>query len=119
MAIDPDTFKPKTTDDLLAGVSQVAASAAGASWKKMKQEVKSHLTFIADMTLQTAKKLAKEEITKEQADHTLHLLEYNFNSTLLLIEIVPYVVVQSVLTAVFGLLNSVVKNYAGVDLGFG
>ena len=119
MAIDPDTFKPTTTNELLSAVTEVATAAAGGAWKNMENEVKNHLTFISSTTLETAKKLAAQEITQSQADHTLHLLEYNFNATLLLIQLIPYVVAQAVLNAVFGLVNSVVKNYAGVDLGFG
>jgi hypothetical protein len=119
MAIDPTTFKPESADDLLSGALEVAIAAAGKSWKEMKSTVEEHLTFIAKTTFTTTRQLEAREITTKQADHTFHLLELNFNSTLLLIEIIPFVVAQAVLNAVFGLLNAVVKNYTGIDFGFG
>ncbi len=50
------------------------------------------MAVVAMMALKTANRLADREITTKQADHTFHLLEYNMNSTILLIEIIPHVV---------------------------
>jgi hypothetical protein len=119
MADDLADFKPKNADDLLKKIVSAGSTAAGDTWKSIKNEVKAQFSLIAKISLETAISLEKKEITKKQANHTLHLLELNLESTMLLLEILPFAVADAVLNAVFKIINAVVKNYTGVDFGYG
>jgi hypothetical protein len=115
---DLATYKPATADDLAKGLGQVALTAAAGSWNAIKTDVLAHLTLIATLTLSTKDKLAAGSISEKDADHTLSLLQLNLNSTVLEADMVPYVVGQKVLNAVFAVVAAVVKNYTGIALNF-
>jgi hypothetical protein len=62
--------------------------------------------------------LAAQLLTRQQADLTLHLLEYNLNSALAEFKFLVYNAAQKILSAVFDLIKAAIKNITGVSLLF-
>ena len=113
------TYKPSSVDDLLKGLVSTAITAAGNAWNKVKDDITAHLSLIAQQTISTKGKLLSGEITDKEADHTFSLLEINLNSALLEAVVLPYIVAQKLLDAVFSVVVAVIKNYTGLSLNFG
>ena len=111
-------YKPADAKALLKGLSSVAIAAAGAAWNALEADVTAHLTLIAQQTLSTQAKLAANDISEKEADHTISLLQLNRNAVLLEAKIVPYIVGQMVLDAVCGVVQAVIRKFSGVDLNF-
>ncbi len=118
MAIDVSKFKPKSADELFEGLVSVVKDVALEQWAKIKDELANDFQFIAEKTAEVTGKLAAGAIDDKQADATLHLLELNLNSTLREFAFMAYVTAQKILTAVFNLLKSAIRNLTGVRLLF-
>jgi hypothetical protein len=117
VAIDPATFKPSSADELLKGLLEVAIGAAKGTWDDLKKTITEDLTTLSEDVLKTSQRLADGVINPRQATHSMKLLDAAFSNEVLLVEIVPYAIAQAVINAVFGLVNSVIRNFTGVDLG--
>lgn len=118
MAFDVSKFKPKSADELFDGLVSVVKDVALEQWTQIKGELTYHFKFIAERTAEVAAKLAGGIIDDKEADATLHLLEVNLNSALKQFAFMAYVTAQKILTAVFNLLKSAIRNLTGVKLLF-
>ncbi|KQV81751.1 hypothetical protein [Rhizobium sp. Root1220] len=116
--VDLSTFAPQSAEELGEGLLTVAAVKAKEHWDSIRQEMTAQLTFIAQMTAKVIAQLAAKKITAQQADVTLHLLEYNLNSALAEFKFLVYNAAQKILSAVFDLIKAAVKNLTGVSLLF-
>lgn len=119
MATDLTQFKPASADDLLTELVNAARHAASDVWTAIRNEVQEQLSLIAQIGLNTAVNRDRGMITDKQANHTLQLLETNFSAVLMLIAILPFAIAEAIRKAVFGVINAVVRNYTGIDFGFG
>ncbi|EPE98242.1 hypothetical protein [Rhizobium grahamii] len=111
-------FAPKSAEELLEGLLSVAAATAKGQWTAIRDEMTYQLRFIAQKTAKVMAELAAKTITVKTADLRLHLLELNLNSALAEFEFLLYVAAQKILTAVFNLVKTAVKNVTGVGLLF-
>jgi hypothetical protein len=116
---DLSTFKPTNLHDFLAVLVESAKDAALGIWSKISKQVKEQLSLIGKIALDTIANLLKGRITDKQANHTLQLLEINFSAAIMLFSIVPFAVAEAVRGAVFNVINAVVRNFTGIDFGFG
>lgn len=118
MPTDFSKFKPNSAGDLLDGLVSVAAETAKAAWDKIKQEITYQLNFIAQKTTKVMTQLVAGDVSQSEADFTLHLLELNLNSALVEFKFLAYAAAQKILSAVFGLLKTAIKNVTGISLAF-
>ena len=118
MPTDFSQFAPTSAAELLEGLLAVAAKTAKNQWDEIQQEITYQLTFISQKTAKVIAQLATEEISQSEADLTLHLLELNFNSALAEFKFLAYAAAQKILSAVFDLIKTAIKNLTGVSLLF-
>lgn len=118
MALDVSKFKPTSANELFEGLVSVVKDVALEQWEKISDDLTNDFKFIAEKTAEVTGKLATHIIDVKQADATLHLLELNLNSTLRQFVFMTYVTAQKILTAVFNLLKSAIRNLTGVKLLF-
>ncbi|PKP80611.1 MAG: hypothetical protein CVT79_15140 [Alphaproteobacteria bacterium HGW-Alphaproteobacteria-18] len=114
-----DDFKPETSKDLADGIFAYLALEIGKEWVSIKKEIAQHVRAVSIRATETRALLAAGKITAAQADFEMHGQEYYLNNIILFSTIIPYVLAQKVLNAVFKVINAAFKNWTGVDLMFG
>ncbi|TCL73923.1 hypothetical protein [Rhizobium sp. BK251] len=116
MPINFETFKPTSVDELRNGLLQVVIDTAAGQWNLIRNEMTYQLSFIAEKTATVMAQLSKKQITRKEADGSLHLLEINLNSALREFAFMAYTVAQKILNSVFQLLRSAIRNVTGITL---
>lgn len=114
-----DDFKPETAKELSDGIFAYLALEIGKEWISIRKEIAQHVRAVSVRAMETKTLLAAGRITPAQADFELHGQEYYLNNIILLSTIIPYVLAQKVLNAIFKVINVAIKNWTGVDLLYG